>query len=159
MSKISIIAAVGKNNELGKNNDLIWHLPNDLKFFKEVTMGKPILMGYNTYLSLPKLLPGRKHIVLSFDDVSLPDGVELFKNINAALDYIKKYDEVFVIGGASIYKEFIKYADNIYLTEINDTSDADVYFPTFDKNKYKREVIKENSDNGIKYEHVLYTKE
>src|SRR5574344_1324838 len=121
---ISIISAIGKNNELGKNNDLIWHLPHDLKFFKETTMNKPIVMGYNTFLSLPKVLPGRKHIVLCFDKVELPEGMELFNNIDDVLKYIKQYDEVFIIGGASIYNAFMKYADNLYLTEIDASSDA-----------------------------------
>ena len=152
---ISIIAAIGKNNELGKNNNLIWHLPNDLKFFKETTMGKPILMGRKTLNSLPKLLPGRTHLVLSTSNLNI-DGVIQFTNIEDALDYIKNIDEVFIIGGASIYKEFLSYADKLYLTEIDAVSEADVYFPTFDKTKYKRSVIKTNEDNGIKYEHVLY---
>lgn len=153
---ISMIAAIGKNNELGYKNKLIWNLPNDLKFFRETTMGKPIVMGYNTFLSLPKMLPGRKHIVLSFKEVEVPSEVELFTDIDDVINYIKQYDEVFIIGGASIYKAFIPYVDKLYLTEINATSTADVYFPTFDKNMYSRRVLANNEDNGIKYEHVLY---
>lgn len=152
---ISIIAAIGKNNELGKDNNLIWHLPNDLKFFKEMTFGKTILMGRKTFNSLPKLLPGRTHIVLSTSNLNI-EGIIQFTNIEDALDYIKDIDEVFIIGGASIYKEFLPYTNKLYLTEIDATSDADVYFPIFDKSKYKRSVIKSNADNGIKYEHVLY---
>lgn len=152
---INIIAAIGNNNELGKNNDLIWHLPNDLKFFKETTLNKTIIMGLNTFISLGRVLPNRKHIVLSFDDVTLPEEVLLFKNKEDVLNYIKEED-VFVIGGASIYNLFINDADKLYITEINASSDADVYFPKFNKNEFEKTILSSNSDNGIHYDHVLY---
>lgn len=152
---INIIAAIGNNNELGKNNDLIWHLPNDLKFFKETTLNKTIIMGLNTFISLGRVLPNRKHIVLSFDDVTLPEEVLLFKNKEDVLNYIKEED-VFVIGGSSIYNLFINDADKLYLTEIKATSDADVYFPNFNKNDFNKLILSSNSDNGIHYDHVLY---
>ncbi|MBQ7141270.1 MAG: dihydrofolate reductase [Bacilli bacterium] len=156
--KLSVIAAIGKNNELGKNNDLIWHLPNDLKFFREVTTGKTIIMGKNTFDSLPKMLPNRHHIVLTFTDEKYPNGVEVFKSIDEFLEkYNDNEEEIFVIGGASIYKQFINLASTLYLTEIDASeSSADVYFPTFDRNDWKSEILKENSDNGINYKHVKY---
>ncbi len=152
---INIIAAIGKNNELGKDNDLLWHLPNDLKFFKEKTMGKTILMGYNTFLSLGRILPNRKHIVLSFDKVDLPSEVVQFNNLEDALEYIKG-DDVFIIGGASIYKQFIDKADRLYLTLVDDSKEADVFFPKFDEKKYNKKILGNNSDNGINYSFVLY---
>lgn len=153
---ISIIAAIGKNNELGKNNDLIWHLPNDLKFFKEMTVGKTIVMGYNTFKSLGRVLPNRKHVVLSFENIEVPEGVQLYNNIEDVLKSIRG-DEVFIIGGASIYKQFIDKADRIYLTEIEAScNDADVYFPVFNKDSYEMTVLASNSDNDINYNHVLY---
>lgn len=153
----SIIAAIGKNNELGKNNGLIWHLPNDLKFFKEMTTGHTIIMGKNTFNSLPKLLPNRHHVVLSKSS-DFPDLVEVFHDIN---DLKQKYDneneEEFIIGGGRMYNLFIKYADKLYLTEIDaEDKNADTYFPEFDKNEWTREILKDNEDNGIKYSHVLY---
>lgn len=157
--KISMIAAVGENLELGKKGDLIWHLPNDLKFFKETTLGKPVVMGRTTYFSLPKHpLPKRRNIVLTFPGTDPIEGVDLFYDIPTLINTLKEQEEeIFIIGGASIYKQFIEYADNLYLTEIKASCpDADVYFPTFDKNNYDREVLKENSDNNINYEHVLY---
>lgn len=156
--RLSIIAAIGKNNELGKNNDLIWHLPNDLKFFREVTTGKTIIMGKNTFDSLPKMLPNRKHIVLTFTDEKYPNDVEVFKSIDEFLEKYKNNDEeIFVIGGASIYKQFIELANILYLTEIEaEEKTADVYFPKFNKNDWNSEIIKENSDNDIKYRHVKY---
>lgn len=153
----SIIAAVGKNNELGKDNHLIWSLPNDLKFFKQMTMNKSIIMGRNTFESLPKLLPNRHHIVLS-SSTNFPPEVEVYRNLIELLTAYEKYpEELFVIGGASIYKQFIDYCDNLYLTEVNASCpEADVYFPTFNKDDYDRTILKENSDNGISYQHVLY---
>lgn len=156
--KISIIAAIGENNELGRNNDLIWHLSNDLKFFKSVTSGHTVLMGRNTFWSLPKVLPNRTNIVISDVSEQYPSEVVVYNSIDSFLDNYSSDDtEVFIIGGASIYKQFIDKADNLYLTEIKAVcDDASVYFPSFDKNDYDREVLGENEDNGICYEHVLY---
>lgn len=156
--KISIIAAIGENNELGKNNDLIWHLPNDLKFFKSVTTGKTVLMGRNTFWSLPKVLPNRTNIVITDMDEEYPKEVVIYNSIDAFLeDYKNTEEEVFIIGGASIYSQFINIADKIYLTEVAATcDDAQVYFPQFDKEQYEKEIVGQNEDNGISYKHVLY---
>ena len=154
---ISIIAAIGKNNELGKNNDLIWHLPNDLKFFKETTNNQIIVMGYNTFISLGRVLPNRIHVVLSYQKIKLPEGIIQFNNLDSLKEYIKDKD-VFIIGGASLYQQFINEASKLYLTEIDAVSDADVYFPNFDKNKYHKTILGENNDNGINYQHILYEK-
>lgn len=155
----SIIAAIGKNRELGKDNDLIWHLPNDLKFFKEITNNHTIIMGRNTFESLPKMLPNRKHIVLTSRD-GLPKEVETYKEIKEILEKYKDInEEIFIIGGASIYLQFLEYSDKLYLTEIDDEDiNASVYFPEFDKNDYEMQYLKENIDNGISYKHMLYIK-
>ena len=155
--KIKMIAAIGQNNELGKNNDLIWYLPNDLKFFKETTIGKTVLMGKNTFYSLPKVLPNRKNIVITdtyidnayIEQYTLDEFYEKYKDSD---------EEIFIIGGASMYNHFIDKALELYLTEIEASSEADVFFPTFDKSNYDKELLKENSDNGINYKHVLYKK-
>ena len=152
---ISIIAAIGKNNELGLNNDLIWHLPNDLKYFKEKTMNQTIVMGYNTFVSLGRILPNRKHVVLTFEKIRLPLDVIQFNNLEDLNNYIKDKD-VFIIGGASMYKQFIDKADKLYLTEIDDTHEADVYFPNFDKSLFNKKILGTNSDNGINYTFTLY---
>ena len=155
----SIIAAIGKNRELGKDNDLIWHLPNDLKFFKEITNNHTIIMGRNTFESLPKMLPNRKHIVLTSRD-GLPKEVETYKEIKEILEkYKDTNEEIFIIGGASIYLQFLEYSDKLYLTEIVDEDiNASVYFPEFDKNDYDMQYLKENIDNGLSYKHMLYIK-
>lgn len=152
---IVLIAAIGKNNELGKNNDLIWRLPNDFKFFKEITMGKTVVMGFNTYKSLPKKLVGRTMIVLTSKNINEED-IIIYHDINKLLsDYKNK--EIFIIGGASIYKAFIDKVDTMYLTEIDASDDkADVYFPSFNKSEWNYELLNENSDNNIKYRHVRY---
>ena len=152
---INIIAAVGKNNELGLNNHLLWHLPKDLKFFKEKTNNHIIVMGYNTFVSLGRLLPNRTHVVLSYNHNDFVDEVIHFSDYNELLKFIKNKD-VFIIGGASIYKLFIDIADNIYLTEINDSKECDVYFPNFDKNLYDKEILGQENDNGIFYQFTLY---
>ena len=154
----SIIAAIGKNRELGKNNDLIWHLPNDLKFFREVTSNHTIIMGRNTFESLPRMLPNRKHIVLTSRD-GLPSEVEVYRELKQILEkYKDSEEEIFIIGGASIYTQFLEHSSKHYLTEIDAEEQASVYFPEFDKEQYEREVLKENEDNGISYKHVLYIK-
>ena len=120
MNKITLIAAIGKNRELGYNNDLIWNIPEDLKFFKDNTMGKYMVMGINTFNSLPGILPGRKHIVLTRKNVDLGDEIFVIHNLDELLQYIDTLSsEVMIIGGASIYRQMIDYADRMLLTEID----------------------------------------
>lgn len=153
---ISIIAAIGKNRELGRDNDLIWHIKEDLKNFKNLTMGKYIVMGKNTYESLPKHLEGRKYIVLSSSLSEIENGL-LFNDFNKLLEFIKDVDEeVMIIGGASIYKLFLPFADKLYLTEIDSEEKADVYFPDFNKEDYECNVVSTNEVDGLKYSFVIY---
>ena len=153
---ISIIAAIGKNNALGRGNDLIWHIKEDLKNFKNLTMGKYIVMGKNTYESLPKHLEGRKYIVLSSSLSEIENGL-LFNDFNKLLEFIKDVDEeVMIIGGSSIYKLFLPLADKLYLTEIDSEEKADVYFPEFNKEDYKCNVVSTNEVDGLKYGFVVY---
>lgn len=156
---IIIIAAIGKNNELGKDNELLWHLKGDMKFFKEKTTGKTIVMGRNTFESLPKLLPNRKHIVITHKNLSVPDEVTVFNSLDETLNYIKSINEdVYIIGGGQIYKEFLEYANIMYLTEINKSFNADTYFPAFNESNWEKSIITENEENGLEYKHVQYTK-
>lgn len=153
---ISIIAAIGKNKELGRGNDLIWHIKEDLKNFKNLTMGKYTVMGKNTYESLPKHLEGRKYIVLSSSLSEIENGL-LFNDFNKLLEFIKDVDEeVMIIGGASIYKLFLPFADKLYLTEIDSEEKADVYFPDFNKEDYECNVVSTNEVDGLKYSFVIY---
>lgn len=155
--KLIIIAAIGKNNELGKDNNLIWHIKEDLQYFKNVTTNHNILMGKNTFLSLGRLLPNRHHIIISTTFNSNLD-VEIFRSID---DFLKKYkdvsEDVYVIGGASIYKEFIELSDEMHLTEIDKEFDADCFFPKFDRDDYDSEIIS-SFNEPYNYKHVLYKK-
>ena len=156
---ITLIAAIGKNRELGYNNDLIWKIPEDLEFFKENTINKYIVMGVNTFNSLPKLLPNRKHIVLTRKNMELDSSVIIVHSIDELLEYINSIDEeVMVIGGSLVYREMIKYADKMLLTEIDDSRLADVYFPEFNIEDWDKLLISSHEYNDIKYNHVSYTR-
>lgn len=158
MNNLILIGAIGKNGELGKNNELIWYIPDDLKFFKENTINHTIVMGYNTFLSLPKLLVKRKHIVLTRKNINLPDEVIVFHDKDSVLKYAESHnDDIFIIGGASIYEQFINDSDRMILTEIEaDNKNADVYFPKFNINEWDKEIIKEKEYENLSYRHVLY---
>ena len=151
----SIIAAIGKNNELGHKGELIFHLKDDMKFFRETTDGHSVVMGRKTWDSLPSKLGNRTNIVISRHDFNGPD--EIIHNLD---NFIKEYEdtseEIFIIGGASIYEAFLPYAKTLYLTEIDASADADVFFPTFDKSKYTKTLIKKGSENGLNYSIVKY---
>ena len=159
MKNLSLIVAIGKNNEIGKDNKLLWHIPEDLKFFKELTTGKTILMGSNTFYSLPGLLPNRHHIVLTLDDYEYPKEVEVFKDFNELLENLKnREEEIFVIGGGMIYKLFIDHVNTMYITEIDKEYEATVFFPKFNKDEWEREVMSEHEYKTLKYSHVKYTR-
>lgn len=155
---VSIIAAVGRNFELGKNNDLIWHFKQDMKFFKETTLGHTVIMGRKTFESLPKALPNRLNVVITSDSSYSAENIVVVSSVEQALKYCDN-EEAFVIGGGMIYKEFLPFADKLYLTEIEDSCEnADTYFPSFDKNEYKRIVVKSTDENGIAFSHIIYEK-
>lgn len=155
---ISMICSVGRNNELGKGNKLIWHIPKDMKFFKEMTMGHVVVMGRKTYESLPGDLPGRKMVVLSSSKKI--ENVTVVSSIEEVLDkYKDSSEEVFIIGGNTLYKEFIKYANKMYLTEIDDEcNEADTYFPKFDKSKWNKKIIYEDVYKDINFKMCEYIK-
>ena len=129
---LSIIVAKAKNNIIGKDNQLIWHLPEDLKRFKQLTSGSVVIMGYNTYLSLPKKpLPNRINIVL-FDKKIELDGCVVVNSKEEALSIAKTYNiPIFIIGGGSIYKQFLNETDKLFLTLIDGEFEADTFFPNF----------------------------
>ena len=156
MKNISLIAAIGKNNELGKNNKLIWNLPGDMKFFRETTTNHTVIMGYNTYLSIGRPLPNRRNVVLTSKDID-NENIYVYHKIDDLIKNEVKDEEVFVIGGSSLYNYFYDLADKMYLTLIDDEdSMADTYFPNIDYNMWNQTLLLENEDNGIKYKHVLF---
>ena len=133
--KLSIIVATSLNNAIGKDNQLLWHLPADLKFFKATTMGCPVLMGRKTFQSIGRTLPGRKNIVITrdaqFNNDHLFD-IIVEPNLESAITHLNNEDEIFIIGGGEIYKQSIHLVDTIYRTIVNTTIDGDVYFPNLD---------------------------
>lgn len=158
MANFKIIAAIGQNGELGRNNQLLWHLKQDLLFFKEQTMNKKIVMGYKTYLSLPKYLPNRDHYVLTSHKIE-DKRIHTFNNYEKLYVYLNTFDEdIFIIGGASIYRLFLPYCQEILLTEINDSKTADCFFPDFDKDNYEKTLIGSYAEEKTTYQHVRYLK-
>ena len=152
MAIISVIVAVAENGAIGRDNNLIWRLPNDLKYFKALTLGHTIIMGSNTFRSLPSgALPGRDNVVLSRSETEFP-GAAVYRSIEEAVEAVKDQEEVFIIGGAQIYKQVMAYADKLYVTEVAASfPDADVFFPEIDKSIW-REVSRQ--DNPIDEKHA-----
>ncbi|OGT48457.1 MAG: hypothetical protein A3E82_03935 [Gammaproteobacteria bacterium RIFCSPHIGHO2_12_FULL_38_11] len=135
--KISLIVAKSKNNVIGNNNQLPWHLPADLAHFKAITMGKPIIMGRKTFDSIGKPLPGRRNIVISRDKKRMIRGCEVFHSIDDAFNAVKTEQEVMIIGGANLYLQTLSMANTIYLTVIDAEFPGDVFFPALNNNKWK----------------------
>lgn len=134
---LSIIVARAANGIIGKDNQLIWHLSDDLKRFKALTMGHPIIMGRKTFESLPGVLPGRVHYVLTGNQsYTAPEGVRIFHTIEELLQALPE-GENFIIGGEHMYKELFPYADTLYITEIEKEYEGDASFPTFDPAEWK----------------------
>ena len=160
---LSIIVAVAKNNVIGKDNKLIWHLPEDLKRFKRLTTGHTIIMGRKTFESLGRVLPNRKHIVLCNDaEMNIDDeNVEVIDSIDKIEKYENSVEENFVIGGASIYKLLLPKASKLYITKINQEFDGDVYFPEINENEWKiveREQGIKDEKNPYDYEYITYVR-
>ena len=140
--KIAMIAAVAQNNAIGINNKMPWYLPGDLRYFKAVTMGKPIIMGRKTFDSLRKPLPGRTNIVITRDQAWQHEGVKVVHNLDDALALaedialINGNEEVMVIGGAQIYQQALDKSDRLYLTKVHQSFEGDAYFPEIDESDW-----------------------
>ncbi|MFT5419816.1 MAG: dihydrofolate reductase [Candidatus Endobugula sp.] len=149
MMTLSIIVAMANNRAIGKDNQLLWHLPEDLKYFKRITMGKPIVMGRKTFESIGRPLPGRLNIVITRQTDWTHEGVKVVHSIDDALrlaeaqSLIDGKDEVMVIGGAEIYKTALAQADRIYLTRVDTEIEGDAFFPEVDEKQW-REVSRES---------------
>ncbi len=158
---LSIIVAVAKNNVIGKDNKLIWHIPADLKHFKEITSGHTIIMGRKTFESLGRVLPNRKHVILCNDmELNIEnENVEVLEDVSMVKKYADDEEENFVIGGATIYRLLMPYADKLYITHINQEFDGDVTFPEINKDEWKvvsREKGITDEQNPYDYEFVNY---
>jgi dihydrofolate reductase len=163
--KIIIIVAYSKNHVIGKDNKLLWHLTDDMKFFKKTTQNQTVLMGKNTYWSLPEKfrpLPNRKNIVLttnSFENTF--ENLTVFNNIENTLNTLKNEDleQLFVIGGSQIYEAFLPFADEILATEVDAIIEGDAYFPIFDESEFHKEILQKfqkNESNDFDFEIISY---
>ncbi|MDQ1296103.1 MAG: dihydrofolate reductase [Bacteroidota bacterium] len=157
---ISIIVAVSDDLGIGNNNELLWHLPEDMKRFRKLTYGKTVIMGKKTWESLPKRpLPGRKNIVLTDIPGECVDCSVTAYSIDDALSKCEKGEEIFVIGGGSIYRQFMNIADRLYVTHVHKKAPADVYFPEIERRTWKvieKEEFKPEDKEGIPYTYILY---
>lgn len=158
--EIILIAAIGENGEMGRNNELLWHLPGDLPRFKEITMGSPIIMGRKTFDSIGRALPGRLNIVLTSNDDWQADNVSVATTIEDALAFAAANNntKAFVIGGGQIYKLFLAYATSLELTEVHDAPIADTYFPNFSGVEFKQTHRQCITDHDPKFDYVRYTR-
>ncbi len=154
---ISLLWAMDENWAIGRNNQLPWHLPEDLKYFKRVTMGKPIAMGRKTYDSIGRPLPGRENIVITRNQGVIIEGCTVIHDVK---DLLKRDDEeLFVIGGAEIFKEILPFADRLYVTEIREKFEADTFFPKYNLSEW--DLIESNpgindEKNPYNYEFLVY---
>jgi dihydrofolate reductase len=160
---ITVIAAIAKNYALGKDNDLIWHLPADLKRFKKITTGHYILMGRNTYESIGRPLPNRTTIIITRNKNYFKEGCLIANSLEAAIEMAKEEAQVFIIGGAQIYKETIAkdLAEQLDITFVDNEFEADVYFPEIDAKVWKevaRENFKADEKNEYDYSFISYQK-
>jgi dihydrofolate reductase len=148
LPNISIIVAIASNRAIGKDNRLLWHLSDDLKRFKKLTTGHTLIMGRNTFLSLPNgALPNRRHIVISDIAGESFDGCEMAGSIGEALELAGTQEECFVIGGGMVYKQFLPLAGKLYLTQVHASFEADTFFPEIDFSQWKA-LASEEVDAG-----------
>jgi len=159
---ISIIVAIAQNNAIGKDNQLLWHISEDLKRFKKLTTGHDIIMGENTYYSLPvRPLPNRKNIVITDKKDKKFDGCETVYSIDEAINMSSDTDESFVIGGSSIYNQFLNHANKLYITRVNKEFEGDCFFPVVNYSEWNLiEKIENITDdnNTFSYNYEIYEK-
>ena len=148
-TRLTIIAAMARNRVIGKDNRLPWYLPADLQHFKKITMGKPMIMGRRTWESLPGLLPGRRHIVITRDLAYKADGAEVAHSLEQAIQLAGDVEESMLVGGANLYAQALDIADRMQLTEIDLDVDGDAWFPEFDRSVW-REVERQKHERDEK---------
>ena len=159
---LSLVTAMDSNRLIGKNNSLPWHLPADLAFFKQTTLGKPVVMGRKTYVSIGKALPSRQNIVVTRDSNFQAPGCEVARNIDHAISIADEVDEIMLIGGASLYAQTMDRADIIYMTLIHHEFSGDTWFPEINPNYWKlvsRDDFNTDEKNPFPYSFVKYIRE
>ncbi|WP_443946403.1 dihydrofolate reductase [Pedobacter sp. AW1-32] len=153
---LSIAVAVGENFAIGKNNQLLWHMPADLKFFKQTTSGHSVIMGRKTFDSVGRPLPNRRNIVVTRDQNLSIENVEVVHSLDAALNLTKNEEKVFIVGGAEIYRQALPKTDLLYLTTIHHNFDADTFFPAFNRAEWETiSVEAHQADEKNKYDYTF----
>lgn len=159
MKNISIIVAIAQNNGIGRNNQLLWHIPADLKRFKQITLGHTVIMGKNTFLSLPGgPLKSRRNVVISNDPADRFAGCEMVFSIQEALERCDDDQENFVIGGASVYRQFLPMAQRLYITRVNRSFEADTFFPEINPGEWEvisQEQPEPDGKNDFSYTFII----
>lgn len=157
---ISFVAAMSRNRVIGKNNALPWSMPADMKRFRDVTRGKPVIMGRKTFESIGHSLPDRTNIIITRDKDFVADGCTIVHSIEEAITSVGEAEEAMVIGGSSVFQQFLPYAKRMYLTIIDEDIEGDALFPEFDKNEWReQERIAYEPDEKNKYRYVFLTLE
>ncbi|WP_339250222.1 dihydrofolate reductase [Sporosarcina sp. FSL W8-0480] len=159
---ISLLVAVDLNRVIGVDNKMPWHIPEELKYFKKVTMGKAIIMGRKTYESIGRPLPGRLNIIITRNEGYSVEGVEVLHDLNAAIERGKEYsEEVVIIGGAEIFNLSMPIADRLYITIIRNSYDGDTFFPEYNDGSWKLTSKSEDhyTAEGIPYSYLIYDRE
>jgi dihydrofolate reductase len=159
---ISIIVAIAENYAIGKDNKLLWHISEDLKRFKKLTTGHTLIMGRNTFLSLPNgALPNRRHIVITDVEEEQFEGCEMAFSIDQAIMMAGDRDECFVIGGGMVYRQFLPLAGRLYLTQVHQSFEADTFFPTIDFSEWEKlhtETVDANEKNEYPHTYMEYVR-
>jgi len=160
--KISLIVAVNRNGVIGKDGKMPWHLPADLKYFKSVTMGKPIVMGRKTFESLGRPLPGRENIVLTRDKNFTAEGCTIIHSLEEMRQHTADVDEVMIIGGAQLYEQMLPHADHIYMTRVDCLDEGDTWFPAFNPAEWETgfiEAHEADEKNPCAYTFIRYDRQ
>jgi dihydrofolate reductase len=158
---VSIVVAISENHAIGKDNKLLWYLPNDLKHFKNITTGHTVIMGRKTYESVGKPLPNRRNIIITRQNMTV-EGCEVVNSIDAALALCITEDEVFIVGGAEIYKQSLSKTDRIYITIVHKKFEGDTYFPEIEGNIWKeteREDYEPDEKNLLPYSFITFERQ
>lgn len=149
---IALVVAMAGNNAIGKDNQLLWHISEDLQFFKKLTLGGTVIMGRKTYESIGRPLPKRRNIVITRTEGYLADGAEIVHSLEEALSIAESDEKVFIIGGGEIYRQAISFADMLYITKVDRTYDADTFFPDIEYSQWK-EIDRVDFERGATYEY------
>ena len=155
---ISLIVAHDENRVIGYENDMPWHLPGDLQYFKKTTMGKPVIMGRNTFESIGKPLPGRRNIIITRNASYVAEGAEIVSSLEEAIALVKDVEEIMIIGGQQIFDLALPLADRLYITHIHHAFKGDTYFPAYDEFTQVHCAEKIDSSHGYTFQYCIYEK-